>query len=58
MAKGTEKIPVYIWIKDGKTICVCHAGRRGCGRACERDEVTRDVYRGWEEARHRNRYGQ
>jgi len=55
----TEKIPVYIWIKNGKTICVCHAGRRGCGRpCCERDEVTRDVYRGWEEARRRNRYGQ
>ena len=56
--KGTEKIPVYIRIENGKTICVCHAGRRGCGHPCERDEVTRDVYRGWEETLRRNRYGQ
>ena len=53
----TEKIPVYIKIIKGRTICLCHAGRRRCGDACERDFVTRDKFEGWEETAARDRYG-
>ncbi len=56
--KDIERIPVYIRIVDGKTICVCHANCKGCSRACDRDLVTRDHYRGWQETMKRNRYGQ
>lgn len=54
----TEKIPVYVRIKDGKTICVCHASHPRCDGQCERDMVTRDRFRGWQSTMRRNRYGQ
>lgn len=54
----SEKIPVFIRIVHGKTICVCHADRKGCSRNCERDVVSRDKFRGWQAAMRRNRYGQ
>ena len=56
--KDTEQIPVYIRIWDGKTICVCHAEDKGCDRRCERDVVTREIFRGWQATMIRNRYGQ
>lgn len=54
----TEKIPVYIRIRNGKTICVCHANKKGCSRPCDRDFVTRDRFRGWQATMRRNRFGQ
>ena len=57
--KEQEKIPVFILIgPKGKTVCVCHASRKGCNRKCERDEVTRDIYAGWIYTLYRNKYGQ
>ncbi len=56
--KDTEKIPVYVRIIDGKTICVCHASHPRCDRMCERDLVTRDRFRGWQATMRRNQYGQ
>lgn len=57
---GIEKIPVYIRIENGKTVCVCHAAKKGCPKkdSCARDLVTRDLYRGWQQTMKRNRYGQ
>ena len=54
----TEKIPVYIRIEDGKTICVCHVNEKGCIRNCQRDIVSRDKFRGWQSTMRRNRFGQ
>lgn len=56
--KDTERIPVYIRIVNGKTVCVCHASHPMCDGRCERDMVTRDIFRGWQATMHRNRYGQ
>lgn len=25
-----EKIPVWVQIVNGKTVCICHRGRKGC----------------------------
>lgn len=56
--KGTEKIPVYILIRKGKTVCVCHAAHRRCGcRECERDTVTRDKFLEWKTTMKRDVYG-
>lgn len=55
--ESTEKIPVYIDIKKGKTVCICHANAKGCGKACSRDTVERDKFREWEKTMKRNRYG-
>lgn len=52
-----ERIPVFIRTRKGKTICVCHAAFKGCGRDCERDVVTRDKYREWQSTMTTNRYG-
>lgn len=56
----TEKIPVYIRTVNGRTICVCHAEKRGCSKidGCSRDLVTRDRYRGWQATMKRNKFGQ
>ena len=54
---GTEKIPVYIKIEHGKTVCVCHAGKKKCRENCQRDIVTRDKFEGWQETMRRDRYG-
>lgn len=56
--KDTERIPVYIRIVNGKTVCVCHASHPRCDGKCELDMVTRDIFRGWQATMHRNRYGQ
>lgn len=57
--KEQEKIPVFILFgPKGKAVCVCHAGRKGCNRKCERDVVTRDKYDGWINTLYRNKYGQ
>lgn len=53
----TEKIRVYAKIVKGKTVCICHAGKKGCNEECQADVVTRDRYFGWEETFRRNRYG-
>lgn len=55
--KEYEKIPVYIRIVNGKTVCICHAGRKLCNKNCERDEVTRDKFAEWEKIMKRDRYG-
>ena len=52
-----EKIPVYIRIEKGRTVCVCHRGRKGCSRKCEADTVTRDKFDGWRSIMERDRYG-
>lgn len=56
--KDAEKIPVYIRIENGRTVCICHAGMKACRHPCQRDMMERDVYRGWESTMRRNRYGQ
>ena len=52
-----EKIPVYIKIIDGKTVCVCHARIKKCNRSCTRDIVTRDKFEGWKETMRRDKFG-
>lgn len=52
-----ERIKVYAKIVNGRTVCICHAGKKGCGENCQRDVVTRDKYFGWEKTFRRNRYG-
>lgn len=53
----TEKIPVYIKIVNGKTVCVCHARAKGCKQKCERDIVTRDKFEDWKSIMRRDQYG-
>lgn len=56
--KDTENIPVYIDIRKGKTVCICHAGNKGCTRRdCVRDTVTRNRFEGWQSTMKRDRYG-
>lgn len=55
--KTTEKIPVFIRIEKGKTVCICHAGSKGCKRNCPRDTVTRDKFDKWQETMCRDKYG-
>lgn len=56
--KGVEKIPVFIDCRNGKTVCVCHAGRKGCGKkGCERAFVTRDKFEHWKSTMKRDIYG-
>ena len=52
-----ERIPVYIYIERGKTVCICSADCKGCERDCPRDTVTRDKYDGWERQMRQDRYG-
>lgn len=52
-----EKIPVYIDTEHGRTVCICHADDKGCGKRCERDVVSRDKYFEWEKTMRRNRCG-
>ena len=54
---AVERIKVYANIVDGRTVCICHAGKKGCGNNCTREIVTRDKYYGWEKTFRRNRYG-
>ena len=52
-----ERIPVFLKIKNGKTVCVCHADDKGCNANCQRDVVTRDKFDGWKKTLYRDRYG-
>lgn len=53
-----EKIPVWADIRKGKTVCICHAGYKGCGkRSCVRETVTRDKFEGWQQTMRRDQYG-
>ncbi len=53
----TEKIPVFIDIVNGKTVCICSASAKKCRKHCQRDTVERDKFREWEKVMRRNRYG-
>jgi len=53
----TEKIKVFIKIKDGKTVCICSRGHRLCAEECEKAVVKRDKYTGWLETMKQDRYG-
>lgn len=55
--KTEEKIPVFIDIRKGKTVCICHAGRKGCDKKCDRDFVSRDKYFGWKHTMKKDVYG-
>jgi len=52
-----EKIPVYINIVKGKTICICHVSAKGCNRPCPKDTVSRDRFEEWEKTMKRDKYG-
>lgn len=52
-----EKIPVWVQIVNGKTACICHRGRKGCKKPCEKDVVTRDKFAGWQGIMRRDRFG-
>jgi hypothetical protein len=52
-----EKIPVWVQIVNGKTVCICHRGRKGCKKPCEKDVVTRDKFAGWQSVMRRDRFG-
>lgn len=53
-----ERIKVYIKIVNGKTVCICTRGRKGCREKCDKDIVERDPCRDWEDDFHRDIYGQ
>lgn len=55
--ESTEKIPVYVKIIKGKTVCVCHAAAKKCKSNCTRDILSRDKFAGWKGTMKRDRYG-
>ena len=52
-----EKIPVFIDVVNGKTVCICKRSRKKCGKNCEPDVVERDKFGGWQEMFRQNKYG-
>ena len=52
-----ERIPVYTNIVNGKTVCLCHRNRKGCGKKCEKDFVLRDKFDDWKKTFERDRFG-
>lgn len=52
-----EKIPVYVDIRKGKTVCICRRDKKLCGKQCAKDVVTRDKFEGWFSTFHRDVYG-
>lgn len=56
--KGIEKIPVFVRIERGITVCVCHVAKR-CARSrdCHRDVLLRDRFDGWKSTMRKDRYG-
>lgn len=52
-----ESVPVHVNIQKGKTVCICHANAKGCGRPCPKDTVKRDEFCRWEKTMNRNQYG-
>ena len=58
MIETVELIAVFMDIRKGKTVCICPANKKRCGRKdCIKDVVERDKYRDWEKTMNRNRYG-
>lgn len=55
--KPVEKVPVFIRIVNGVTVCICHVNCRGCRQPCPRGYVTRDRYEDWERTMKRGKYG-
>ena len=55
--KNVEKIPVYVRIINGRTACICKQDHKRCKMPCEKDEVTRDKYNGWEKSFYRDKHG-
>ena len=55
--KPTEKIPVFMRIRNGVTICICHASAKRCKMPCECGEVERDRYEKWQSTMKRDRFG-
>ncbi len=53
----TERIPVYVDIRNGRTVCICHRSRKGCGKNCEKDFVSRDKFEDWQKLMKRDRFG-
>lgn len=52
-----ETIKVYIDVQNGKTVCICKKGNKGCDKPCQIDVVTRDRFFGWRSTMKRNKYG-
>jgi hypothetical protein len=55
--KTVELIAVFIDYRNGKTVCICPANKKRCGKNCVRDIVERDKYRDWEKTMNRSRFG-
>ncbi|MBQ6214010.1 MAG: hypothetical protein IJJ67_01130 [Oscillospiraceae bacterium] len=55
--QSTEKIPVFMRIREGVTICICHVSRKRCNLPCERGVVERDKYEKWQATMRRDRFG-
>lgn len=55
---SSERIPVFVRIVKGRTVCICHAGSKRCRSNCERAIVERDRFKGWEQIMRRDRFGQ
>lgn len=54
---GVEYIKVHIDFRDGKTVCICKASNKRCGKPCPTDVVERDKYRGWEDTFRVDKFG-
>lgn len=52
-----EQIKVYVDVVNGRTVCICSRNHKGCNKPCEKDVVTRDRIRGWQDTMRRDRYG-
>lgn len=52
-----EKIPVFIKIAGGKTVCVCHAKNKKCKADCQREILERDKFIGWRQTMIRDKFG-
>ena len=52
-----EFIKVYIDIRDGRTVCVCHKNRKKCKKPCQEDVLERDKFYGWGKTMWRDKYG-
>ena len=52
-----EYIKVHIDFRNGKTVCLCKASNKRCGKPCPTDAVERDKYRGWEDTFRVDKFG-
>ena len=53
----SERIPVYVYYRNGRTVCICKRDNKRCDRECAEDIVERDKFRDWEETMNRDKYG-